>query len=333
MNHVGDNPVISNIRGIWTGHALLAAHDLGLLKLLKEKGLTDRQTADILQLEFRGVRALLRTLSGLGIVELKNGCYFLTSTGFEAADQSSVLYGYLSFHCLLNDAWTGLSDRIRLGASCEIEPHRSSSLEIVRDYIKAMDALGRPVASDLAKNLNPQPGDSILDLGGGSCVHARAIIRHSPNAKVTVIERPLVIDILKETLNPDSNNANEPRLIAGDYLTYQEEEKHDLILLANIVHNENPSDIRRIFQNCSYSLKPGGRLAVLDYFASDYNEELGPSGFGMLIYLITPEGELYGEDELESMLEETGFIKDRDIQIDRYLLKIVKKNGLAHGAV
>ena len=197
--------VFDVVRSLWVGHALLAAHELGILNLLWRTDLSTDEIADEFSLDLRGTRALVSTLRDLGLIEQGGDVNSLTPVGREAADPEGALSGYLAFHASLRPSWTELPDRLRRRATGKFHPNCCDSPKLVESYLKAMEALGQPVADDLAKALNVKPGERVLDLGGGSGVHARAILARQPQAHVTLVERPVVVQVLRKWLQPCSS--------------------------------------------------------------------------------------------------------------------------------
>jgi len=312
-----ESDIFDTVRGLWTGHALLAAHELGVLALLWHGDYSTDQIAQRLSLDPRGTSVLLSTLRSLGIVDQAANSNTLTPIGTKAADPNGSLAGYLGFHTLLLRSWAELPECIRRGGSGDIEPNRTQSPELVMQYIKAMDALGQPVADELAAALDVKPGEKVLDLGGGSGVYARAILRRQPEAHVVLVDRPVVIQMLRKSLMAESGAVHNLQLVEGDYFTFDGKRQFDLVLLANVVHNESAEDNVRIVQTCAKVLRPGGHLAVLDYFMGAPTRN-SPVGFDLLLLLISNFGRLYSRNECQSWLRRCSLNMIDSSQVGRY---------------
>ena len=324
----GEHDVFKYVRGVWAGHALLAAHELGVIGLLREEGQSACRIAHRLSLDIQGIYALLSTLCGLGVVAKEEGSYFLTASGREIADPAGSLSGYLDFHVLLKRSWEELPQRIRQGGRGSPEPNRSEAAEIVKNYILAMDALGQSISADLAIALNVKHGNRVLDLGGGSSCHARAILARQPHAEVTLVDRPVVVQFLRNSILAEAGSPQNLRIVEGDYLAFEGDENYDLVLLANVMHNEGPESNAKILHSCIRALRPGGRLAVLDYLSDSFAGFSGPLGFEVLLYLITDQGMLLTYKELSSYLKKAGFGTPHMIKIGLYCLAIANKKGV-----
>ena len=296
-----DSGVLETVRGLWTGYALLAAHELGVLALLWREDCSTDQIAKRLSLDPRGARALLSTLRDIQLVEQNVDTYTLTSEGRDVADPEGALAGYLGFHTRFRRSWVDLPDRIRQGVSSNLEPNRSGSPELTAQYIKAMDALGAPVADELAASLDIKPGQKVLDLGGGSGVYARAILSRQPEAQVVLVDRPVVIRLVRESLEKRPEFVSNLQLVEGDYFTFDGKGQFDWVLVANVVHNERAEDNARIMHTCANALRRRGRLALFDYFLG-CPKPFPPAGFDLLLLLISQSGRLYSLDECQSWL-------------------------------
>ncbi|MDZ7860641.1 MAG: methyltransferase [Candidatus Krumholzibacteriota bacterium] len=321
-----EDAIFRQIRGLWTGHALLAAKKLGIMELLMKSGLSIPQLADQLSVDERGMRALISTLSDIGIVNNENDVISLTALGRETSLPDRSLSGYIKFHSLLSNHWANLDKLLKKGSSLPIDPNISVSPEIVKSYIEAMDALGMPISEELVNALDIKSGDRVLDLGGGSSVHARAILSKHPDAQVTLLDRPIVIKLLKEEFSGKWNISKNLILTEGDYLNLRSDEKYDIILLSNIIHNESSDNILNILESCSRVLNEGSRLAILDYFYSANNKlTSSPAGFDLLLYLITSHGKIQNLDYIEDLVKQAGFIEPVYSVLGNYRLGIYRK--------
>ena len=145
---------------------------------------------------------------------------------------------------------------------------------------------------DLMEFIEPEIGDTIVDIGSGTGFFALTMAEVWPAAKLVAADiSPEMTKLLTgraeerglkniETVTIDGKN-----LPFGDYSA-------DMVLLINVLHEfDNPqqvlADIRRI-------LKPGGRLVIVDW-----KKDLTPVG--------PPLEDRIGEGEAYSMVAELDF--------------------------
>ena len=319
------NDILRQVRNLWSGHALLAAKEVGILDLLWNNPAAEDEILEGLNIDPRGGKALLAALNRSRIIMLQDNKYHLSLSGREAADPEGSLSGYLDFHIFLNNSWSSLSRRL-LGRTHELcEPNRSDSPQLAKAYIRAMDLLGKPVSKKLARALKINPGDKILDLGGGSSVHAKAILKEEPLSHVTLLDRKVVIDYITTEENRESRGINNLTFLNANYLNFKSEFRYDVVLLSNVIHNECKDNIDKIFHTCFSALRQGGHLAILDYFIAD-EECTAPHGFELLLYSITQFGKLYKIEDISSIALKYDFSPSGIEKIDNYTLFSLRKN-------
>jgi predicted methyltransferase len=107
-----------------------------------------------------------------------------------------------------------------------------------------------------------EPGAAVADLGAGTGYFAARLANMLPKGTVYAVDiEPAMVKYLAEraqreklaNLKPVAGSAGDPRLPA----------KVDLILLVDVYHHIE--DRERYFRRLAASLKPGGRLAVIDF--------------------------------------------------------------------
>jgi len=320
--------VLESVRHAWQAHALLAAHRLGLFQELDKEPCPSDELARRLHCNPRGVAALLDTLGQVGLVRRENDVWMNCAIGDRLAAPGSPLHSYLELHAQLEAAWSNLTHHVRDGGPAGPPFNHSEDVEDLRVYLGAMHALGEDTAPELAAVLHVGQGESLLDMGGGTGVYARAILRRCPEARAVILERPVVCEYLQEAVFTHVDATERPELVEDDYFDYDGREQFDWVLAANVVHNETVDDVRRIFRSAFRCLRRGGRLAVLDYFASDDGHGAGPAGFELLLHLITDAGRVHGEQSIRCLLEEVGFTaSERARRIDNYTLLLATKRG------
>ena len=122
------------------------------------------------------------------------------------------------------------------------------------------DAWQKPHQVILALALNPDA--LVADLGAGTGYFASRLANMLPHATVYAVDvEPAMVKYLAErakrealpNLKPVAARADDPRLPA----------KVDLILLVDVYHHIESRE--NYFRRLAASLKPGGRLAVIDY--------------------------------------------------------------------
>lgn len=122
------------------------------------------------------------------------------------------------------------------------------------------DAWQKP--HEVIRALALEPGAAVADLGAGTGYFAARLANMLPKGTVYAVDiEPAMVKYLAEraqreklaNLKPVAGTASDPRLPA----------MVDLILLVDVYHHIE--DRERYFRKLATSLKPGGRIAVIDF--------------------------------------------------------------------
>ena len=83
---------------------------------------------------------------------------------------------------------------------------------------------------------------------------------------------------------------------------------YDVVLVPNFLHHFNASDCVWFLKRAHAALRPGGRVAIVE-FVSNPGRVTPPqaAGFSLIMLATTPEGDAYTFEEYSSMLAEAGF--------------------------
>ncbi|MDQ3378227.1 MAG: class I SAM-dependent methyltransferase, partial [Actinomycetota bacterium] len=140
-------------------------------------------------------------------------------------------------------------------------------------------------------------GARILDVGGGPGTNAEAFA--AGGARVTVFDRPEVVELMRETLSASGIWTE-----AGDMNEGLPEGPFDAVYFGNTSHMYGPEENRVLFARMRRSLAPGGLLVVRE-FVRGLGEDAALFAANMLV--LTPRGGTYTAEEYERWLLEAGY--------------------------
>ena len=256
-------------RLLWgfAGHRVITvAGRTGILRLLAERDCTPTEIATQLDLDELAAGKVVRALTALGIAEAE-GEHYRAAAGlrehFLPGDRDIV--PFLEHSHAMYERWGANLEPWLRGegwGTAERTP------EEVRRFGAAMRAMGSQMAKRAAVAIDLEGVDHILDVGGGWGHFAQAICRIRPGLHATVLDRPEVVERARKEL---AGTEFEERIdfLPGDYLATDYGAGYDLVLLANILHQETADRAQELVRRGAAALAPGGRVTVVDFAIDD----------------------------------------------------------------
>jgi len=260
--------LVSAATSFRAGAILFAAADLRLFDHVAPEGSDAQAVADALEMPFAGVRVLLNALAAIGLLALEEERYFLHPDlrALLASGPDCILEALLQYRDE-NEAWLGLAARLRDDAESGAGAPPDGA-EIVAEpqlpaYLSSVSLANQPSARLLVAALaeSADPVERALDLGGGDGDYARLLLEIFPQARVTLLDRPQVIDRARSVL-ADRVAEGRLQLLAGDALDFALPDPQDVVLVSDLLHYFSRAGKRAILSNAARALRPGGRLAI-----------------------------------------------------------------------
>lgn len=198
-------------------------------------------------------------------------------------------------------------------------PRGTRSPDDVRVFGEAMRAMGTQIAHRLAAALDLDDVQRMLDVGGGFGHFARVLCEASPDLHAVVLDRPEVVELARRDL-AGGPFANRIELVGGDYHDTDFGDGYDLVLLANVLHQESARDAARLIRRAAGALAPGGHAAVLDFRIDDHRQDhlLGT----MFAINMRDFGDTWTEPDIRGWMQTAGLdhVERTDIGPDRWLI-------------
>ncbi|MGQ0694406.1 MAG: methyltransferase [Nitrospiraceae bacterium] len=156
--------------------------------------------------------------------------------------------------------------------------HRPGQIPNVMEYLDRLDRPERDQEqkpAEVVKALGLKPGMSIADLGAGSGYFTHRFVE-----AVTESGKVYAIDVEPEALKyVEERLAHMHRPYTADFILARPDnpklpvESVDVIFICNTYHHLE--DRSTYFRNVKSALKPGGRIAIVDYYHDARSGELG----------------------------------------------------------
>lgn len=293
----------------WQTCTLHTGVKLDLFTLIGEKKLTGTNIASLLKMEKRGVTLLLNGLSAMGLLEKAENDYSNTRESAQFLSKTSDQYiGYIILHHHhLAESWVNMDQALEQGGP--IRHAAKDPDETVREsFLMGMFNIAMATAPGLAKDLDLSRCRRLLDLGGGPGTYAIQFCLAHPHLEAVVCDLPTTRPFAEKTIEKFSMS-DRVSFVAGDYTqnNFFLDQKFDAAWLSHILHGEGPEMAAKVIKRAVESLKPEGQIFIHEFILDDRGDSpLFPALFSMNMFLGTPSGQSYTENELREMLGAQG---------------------------
>ncbi|MZP30604.1 methyltransferase domain-containing protein [Heliobacterium undosum] len=218
----------------------------------------------------------------------------------EAAEQLFFLENSENYigHALIHTfnvirSWSQIPEVLRKGQPAERDQEELD----IQGFMAAMKKNAKSAVSVIRpclEGLTPS-GLTVLDLGGGPLNYARPFA--AEGCIVTVQDTPEVCQLMEKQLAPGETI----RFAPIDFTESVVEGPFDLAFLGNISHIYGPKENLALFRRVHAALKPGGRIAILDFVRA-----VSPMAamFAVNMLVNTKTGGTWTMDQYRQWLEE-----------------------------
>lgn len=162
----------------------------------------------------------------------------------------------------------------------------------------AMTGLSAAAADAIVGAFDFTPYRRIVDVGGGHGFLALAIARAAPEAEVTVLDLPHVVEGTRRRIE-EANTHDRVRAVEGSFFEAVPGPA-DLCIMKHIIHDWDDAEATTILSGCRHALDDGGRIMVCEMVVTD-----GPEGTPARVLdiemLIGPGGRERTEDEFRAL--------------------------------
>jgi hypothetical protein len=290
-----------------------------LLRYLAQGAATSDEAAADLGFEPLACRKVMAALSALGLLRRD-------ADGFRVVDDLVPLFAegegdiapFLEHLRNMSMSW---GEHLQGWLETGEWPSTPRTREQVAVFGSAMRAIGSHTARLVAGAMDLRGVERLLDLGGGLGHMARALCDAAgPTCVATVVDHPEVATAGAASV---LGTPWEDRLhfVGGDYADETAGGGYDLVLLANVLHQEQPPRTAAMLANAAAAAAAGGRVAVLDFAIDE-----GRCGHRMgTLFAVNMKafGDTWTESEIRGWMLDAGLeaIARIDLGPDRWLIQ------------
>lgn len=292
---------------------ITVAARLGMLALLAARAADAAEVSRELGLDPLATRKMLDALAACGLLEHHQGRFRLNAELAPLFQPGPAdLAAFIQHSHQMYERWGATLESWVRGE----EMPRRGPPDPAR-FGAAMQAIGSHAARDLADGFDVGDARTLLDVGGGFGQYARALLERAPGLSATVVDTEAVVELGREAARDLGDRI---AFIGGDYHEVDYGGPHDLVLMANVLHQERPDAAARLVQRGARVLAPGGRLAVLDFKIDPehHTERLG----ALFAINMRSFGDTYSAQQIGGWLQQAGLeqVERLDISPHRWVI-------------
>jgi SAM-dependent methyltransferase len=294
--------------------ALRAAVELSLFTAIGKGTPTAAEVAGKIGAPERSTRILCDFLTVIGFLTKQDGRYTLTPDSAMFLDRNSPAYVGDALRFLLSpmvtEAYADLAETVRRGTTIldqqgTVTPDNPVWVDFARGMAPLM-ALPAKMIADLLR-FEPNGKAKVLDIAAGHGLFGITLARRNPNVEITALDWPRVLEVAKENALAAGIDGRF-RTLPGDAFQVDFGAGYEAVLLTNFLHHFDIPTCENLLRKVAASLKPGGRVATLEFVLNeDRISPPGAAGFPLIMLAGTPQGDAYTFSQYESMFAKAGF--------------------------
>lgn len=289
--------------------ALKGAIELGLFTTIADGDNTSKKAAEALGASEKGVRILADYLAASGYLEKTGDRYALPTDVDQFLNRRSPMYIGSISRFLVRETIDDVEAAVRMGGTTQQENAMDPEHPIWEEFAKSMAPLMGWPAQLMAEKLCEKDRDveKVLDIAAGHGLFGVAIAQRCPRAHIVAVDWKNVLEYAKQNAE-QAGAGNRYELKPGSAFEVDFGVDYDLVLLTNFLHHFSVEKNTTLLKKVRAALKPGGRLAILEFVPNDDRvSPAWPAQFALMMLLGTQEGDAYTFSELKGMLEDAGF--------------------------
>ena len=227
---------------------------------------------------------------------------------------------------MLTDNFKHLTEAVRKGGTATDEDTVvAPDHPVWVKFARAMASMMAMPAQLLAPMVDPSANQQlkILDIAAGHGLYGLAFAKRNPNAEVTAVDWPNVLEVAKENAQAagvlDRYHTKPGSAFDVDYGT-----DYDIILLTNFLHHFDSASCETLLRKVRGALADGGRAVTLEFVPND--DRVTPpqaAAFSMMMLGATPGGDAYTFAELEKMFRNAGFARSELHELPPTIQRVV----------
>jgi len=304
--------VFDTLFGYQRSGALKTAIELEVFTVIDNGAKTAAAIAAKCGASERGIRILCDFLTTIGLLTKSDGTYGLSpeSAAFLSKQSRAYLGTTMGFLLLpeLKLNMDSLTDAVRRGG---VAPSADNTVSdenpIWIEFARSMGPMIMPSAHVIADLVAGTRDLKVLDIAAGHGFFGITIAQRNPRAEIVAVDWPSVLAVATEHARAGGVE-DRHRTLPGDAFKVEFPGGFDVALITNFLHHFDPATCTSFLKKVHAALKPGGRVALLEFVPNpDRVSPPVPARFSLSMLTGTSGGDAYTLAELTQQLEGAGF--------------------------
>lgn len=300
-------------------HVYRTAVETGLLEALREGPLDAPALASCTAMKPAAVGMVLDVLETLGLVARAESTCTDAGRAFALTPLSAALLGG-PYRGLGDVYWSHLPELLRTGEPMARMDDPAESEARYRGQAAALGWMLAPAAAAAAQMLASADDTDqelhIFDAGAGSAIWSLSLAQTRPQSRVTAADWPAVLEVAQATAQR-MGLADRLTLLPGDLAAAElPRREFDVVFLANVAHLLPPDALAGLIQRLAQTLRPGGRLVVVDVFPGQPQGDLHRTLYNLGLALRTTAGQTHHAMDVVGLMHDAGLVDAQHTPID-----------------
>jgi SAM-dependent methyltransferase len=294
--------------------AMRAAIELDLFRAVGEGPATAAVLGQRCSASERGIRILCDYLTIMGFLKKEGSEYQHTPTSAAFLDPRSptcvASVGKFLGSPTMSDPTARLAEVVRAGTTTlpgngSVEPENPVWVDFAHSMVPMMAPLAAPLgAIVLEGHTGPV---RVLDIAAGHGLFGIEVAKQNPEAQIVALDWGAVLEVARANARK-AGVEDRYSTLAGSAFDLDYQGPYDIVLLTNFLHHFDKPTCVGILRKVHASLRPGGRVAALEFVPNE--DRISPpvaAAFSLTMLITTPSGDAYTFNELKAMYLEAGF--------------------------
>jgi len=290
---------------------LMASNELGIYDALADRPLTGQELADRLGTAPRSTILLLNGCVALGLLEKAGDIYSNSPMAEELLIKGKAAYlgRVVAKEQEFYPPWGRVSQAVRedraqlpsMGERLRQDPATA------RNFLLALHDLALLNGSALPDSVDLTGRRRLLDVGGGVGTYSILLAQKNPELEAVVVDLPAVRELAEETI-ASHGLSDRISFLTGDFGASCGARGYDVVLLANILHDNTEEACQRLLHNSHDSLAEGGLIIITEFYLEENGVSPAVSAVFSLLMMLENQGAAeYPAEQIKRWLSEAGF--------------------------